>query len=247
MLDRTALRRYARAVGLPGEEAGVPLPHWAYFLPCPVDEMLGPDGHPKRGDFLPDITLPRRMFASASIAFEAPLEIGADARFTSTIADVKHKSGRSGELVFAEVDRVLEQGGTIRVRERQTYVYRGEGAPIPMPTPTNPAPEGELWEPEEVHLFRFSAATFNSHRIHYDAPYARNVEGYPALVVHGPFTAARLAALAMRGGDLAEFSFKAMAPLFLGQPIVLRQSSDTAVEAVRCDGTPAMQATVRYT
>ena len=247
-LEKGALRRYALAVGLPDETAPVPLPHWAFFLPAPADAELGADGHPRKGGFLPAISLPRRMFASSRITFEGPIDTGHEGQLTTTIADVTHKSGRSGDLVFVEVDRTLVQEGRVRVRERQSYVYRGEGdgAPVPLPTPADEVPEGEVWQPDEVNLFRFSAATFNSHRIHYDLPYTAGVEGYPALVVHGPFTAARLAGLANRDGALTSFSFWAMAPIFLGQPVYLRKTSETDVEAVRCDGATAMSAKVTY-
>ncbi|MDG6079828.1 hypothetical protein E3U23_11580 [Erythrobacter litoralis] len=245
-LDKLALRRYSRAVGLTDEGHAPPLPHWAFFLPCPLDAEIGPDGHPRRGDFLPAITLPRRMFASASIKFEGPVETGLEGQLSSRVAEVNHKSGRSGDLVFVEVDRTLVQEGSVRVRERQTYVYRDWGDVLSMPETVTPAPDGEVWAPNEVNLFRFSAATFNGHRIHYDLPYTKEVEGYPALIVHGPFTAARLAGLAMRDGALAEFSFRAIAPIFLGQPIYLRKTTKNEVEAVRADGATAMQAKVTY-
>lgn len=247
-LEMGAFRRYALAVGLQDEAAPVPLPHWAFFLPAPADADLGADGHPKKGGFLPAISLPRRMFAASSITFEGRLDTGYEGQLTSTVADVTHKTGRSGDLVFVEVERVLTQEGTVRVRERQSYVYRGEGdgAPPSMPEPLPDAPDGEVWQPSEANLFRFSAATFNSHRIHYDLPYTTGVEGYPALVVHGPFTAAKLGALATRDGALASFSFRAMAPIFLGQPVYLRKTSAIEVEAVRCDGATAMSAKVTY-
>ena len=247
VLEFESLRRYALAVGSDPaiERVPPPLAHWAFFLPQPEDPELGPDGHPRRGGFLPAITLPRRMFAAAAIAFEAPLVLGGNAEQVSTIADVTHKSGKSGELVFVEVERVLSQGGVVRVRERQSYVYRAMGDPASLPQPAAVAPAGELWQPDVVNLFRFSAATFNSHRIHYDLPYASAVEGYPALVVHGPFTAARLAGFAERQGTLASFAFRAQAPLFLGPPIHL-QRGDGEVRAVRCDGATAMTAKVRY-
>ena len=247
-LEEGALRRYALAVGCDDEAALPPLPHWAFFVPDPPDIDLGPDGHPKKGGFVPDIALPRRMFAASEMTFERPLDIGAQAELSSTIIDVTHKSGRSGDLVFVDVERVLSQRSEERVRERQTYVYRGQGTSgqLSLPCPADKAPDGEVWQPSEVNLFRFSAATFNAHRIHYDLPYARDVEGYPALVVHGSFTAARLAALAERKGPLASFAFRAKAPLFLGQPVYLRRLSETEVEAVRCDGMTAMAATVGY-
>lgn len=243
-LEAGALARFALAIG---EEAeAVPaLAHWAFFLPEPRDAEIGPDGHPRRGGFLPDVTLPRRMFAGADMTFSAPLVIDAPARLETRVADVRHKSGRSGDLVFVEVDRVLEQEGIVRVRERQTYVYRGDGAPAAMPVPLAEPPAGEAWAPDEVNLFRFSAATFNAHRIHYDRPYATAVEGYPAPVIHGPFTAARLAGLAGRAGALAGFSFRAEAPLFLGQPVFL-QAEGAELRAVRCDGAVAMRATAAW-
>lgn len=246
ILDPVALRRFARAVGKTDETDSPPLPHWAFFLPNPCDEEIGPDGHPRRGEFLPDVTLPRRMFASSSIDFTGDLELGSPAQQTSRIAELTRKSGRSGDLVFTKVEKRIEQGGSLRVQEVQTYVYREDVGPIPLPEPAATRPEGEVWHPDEVSLFRFSAATYNGHRIHYDRPYATGVEGYPALVIHGPFTAAKLAALAMRSGDLATFSFRATAPLFLGAPVYLRQAGHGAVEGVRCDGVTAMQATASY-
>ncbi len=247
ILEHESLRRYALAVGASPDvdQTLPPLPHWAFFLPQPRDEELGEDGHPKRGGFLPAITLPRRMFAASAISFEAPLSLGQAAELVSTIADVKHKSGRSGDLVFVEVDRLLSQSGKLRIRERQSYVYRDMGDPAPLPTPATEPPSGELWNPNAVNLFRFSAVTFNSHRIHYDHPYTTTVEGYPALVVHGPFTAAKLAGFASTQGPLASFSFRAESPLFLGQPIRL-QHHGSEVRAIRCDNATAMTAKVEY-
>lgn len=247
LLEFESLRRYALAVGSdPAIETILPpLPHWAFFLPRPQDGDIGTDGHPKRGGFLPDIALPRRMFAAADIRFEAPLTLGGNAELVSTIADVTHKSGKSGDLVFVEVDRVLSQGNIVRIRERQSYVYREMGDPAPMPVPAEAALEGDIWHPDAVNLMRFSAATSNSHRIHYDLPYAQGEEGYPALIVHGPFTAAKLAGLAERQGRLARFTFRAQNPLFLGQPIAL-QAVDGEVRALRCDGATAMTAKVEY-
>lgn len=242
-LGTESLRRFALAVGShPAvEEAAPPLSHWAFFLPAPEDEAIGADGHPTRGGFLPGITLPRRMFAASKLEFGAPLLLETDARLVSRIADVNHKRGRSGALVFVEVERTIEQNGKVSVREQQSLVYRGEGEPTALPEALPILPAGEVWFPNAVNLFRFSAATFNAHRIHYDLDYAREIEGYPALVVHGPFTATKLAALAMRNGPLKRFSFRALAPLFLGQPIYLRFAGADTVEAVRCDGVVAMR------
>lgn len=238
------LRRFALALGSKHHLADAPPPlgHWAFFLPQPADGEIGVDGHPRRGGFLPDITLPRRMYAASRMEFAAPLRLEQPAELTTTIADVSHKAGRTGDLIFVDVERVVTQNGEMCVSETQSYVYRHEGEPVPLPQPARDEPQGERWMPTEVNLFRFSAATFNGHRIHYDLPYATRVEGYPALVVHGPFTAARLAGLAMRDGPLVTFAFRAMAPLFLGQPIYLRAAGTGAVEAVRCDGAVAMRA-----
>ncbi|MBV2148101.1 hypothetical protein KRZ98_07360 [Sphingobium sp. AS12] len=246
ILELESLRRYALAIGADPDVERVlpPLAHWAFFLPASTDGDIGEDGHPRRGGFLPAIPLPRRMFAAASIAFKAPLELGAPASLTSSVAQVTHKSGRSGDLIFVEVDRLLEQAGVVRVSERQSYVYRGEGGPVPMPEAAANEPEGERWHPAEVNLFRFSAATFNGHRIHYDRAYATGVEGYPSLVIHGPLTAAKLAGLAMRTGPIKSFSFRAQAPLFLGQSIFLQTGEADEVCAVRCDGTTGMTAKV---
>ena len=247
VLEIESLRRYALAIGSAADVAKVmpPFGHWAFFLPGPVDSAIGADGHPAGGGFLPAITLPRRMFASAEVRFEASLVLGEEAEFASTILSVTSKSGRSGDLVFVEVEHVLSQRGSVRVVETRSYVYRGRGAPTPMPVPVGNI-DGELWKPGSVNLFRFSAATFNGHRIHYDTEYATKVEGYPALVVHGPFTAAKLAGFAQRSGELATFSFRAQSPLFLGQAIHLQKGEEGEVRAVRCDGATAMTAKVSY-
>lgn len=248
LLDAESLRRFAAATGadLDVERSPPPLAHWAWFLDIVPDDRLGPDGHPRRGGFLPAITLPRRMFAAADIRFEAPLEIGSEGELEIRIADLVHKSGRSGDLVFVTVDRTLRQEGRVRLTERQTLVYRGDGAPAPLPVPLAGEAHDELWQPEPVHLFRFSAVTFNSHRIHYDRPYATGVEGYPELVVHGPFTAAKLAMHAARDGPLKAFSFRAQAPLFAGQPIRLDRTGPNSFLARRCDGVEAVSATADY-
>ncbi len=161
-----------------------------------------------------------------------------------TIANVERRIGKSSELVFVEVARSIVQDGAERVSERQTIVYRAAGpvaAAEPMDGMTDPA----VWTPGPVELFRFSAVTFNAHRIHYDLDYARNAEGYPGLVVHGPLTAVKLFALASLAGPIREFTFRANAPLFAGQPVRLTWGEPRTVQAVRCDGVTAMSAQVR--
>jgi 3-methylfumaryl-CoA hydratase len=251
IIDAETLRRFAAAIGadLDVEAKAPPLAHWAFFLEVVGPDGIGPDGHPRRGrGIMPNVTLPRRMFASATMRFGAPLAIGREAQLTLTVADVKHRVGKTGELVFVEVDRVLTQDGRDCVTERQTIVYRGAGEATAAVQPADlPARAGEeIWAPTTVDLFRFSAVTFNSHRIHYDQAYARDEELYPGLVVHGPFTAVKLAALAARvhpGAAMTSFSFRAVAPLFAGQPIKLAPGQTPGeVEAIRCDGALAMSA-----
>jgi 3-methylfumaryl-CoA hydratase len=247
VLDAASLRRFAVATGADPDVECVPPPLalWAWFLDAVPDAGLGRDGHPKRGGFMPPIHLPRRMFAATAFHFGAPLLLDTEAEIDVRIADVRHKNGRTGGLVFVDVDRIVTQAGAVRVTERQTIVYRdlGDGGSVPLPVPAgnaeNPPAVGEVWRPGPVNLFRFSAATFNGHRIHYDQAYATGVEGYPALVVQGPFIAARLAMLAAIDGDLVNFEFRALSPLFADQPVRLLKSAPGAFQALRCDGAVA--------
>lgn len=245
LLDRDSLRRFAAAIGEDPDAARATVPplwHWAYFLPTVARGRIGPDGHPLRGDFLPAVRLARRMWAAGELSFPAPLEVGVEAERQSSIAELRHRPGKAGDLIFVEVDSVVLQRGQERVRERQTIVYREAGGRVPAVVPKDAA-DAEAWTPLPTDLFRFSAVTFNSHRIHYDQAYARDEEGYPDLVVHGPFTAVKLCLLAARRGALKSFQFRAVAPLFVGQPVQLVDKGE-ALEAVRCDGTTAMNATV---
>ena len=252
-LDVENLRRFAAAQGadLTVERQAPPLAHWAYFLETVGPAAIGPDGHPRRGGLMPPVRLPRRMFASAVMTFSAPLILDEEAELTVTVADVRHRSGRTGDLVFVEVDRRISQDGAERLTERQTIVYRGLSEPAPPVVATDLPPHrnAEVWTPGPVDLFRFSAVTFNSHRIHYDAPYAAGEEGYPGLVVHGPFTAAKLYALAeaRAGRPVRRFEFRAMAPLFAGQPIYLAPGAEEGdVQAIRSDGVVAMSAVAGF-
>ena len=250
-LDREASRRFAAALGenLDVERQQPSLGHWAFFLPVAAASEIDSDGHPKRGGLLPPVSLPRRMFAAADIRVTAPLELDKIACRTSTVIDVTHKAGRTGDLVLVQVEHLIEQDATVCVRERQTIVYRDAGAPTAALVAKEMERGGEdiVWQPRTVDLFRFSAATFNSHRIHYDQPYARDEEGYPGLVVHGPFIAARLFRFAARKGAPSAFSFRAAAPIFAGQPVRLSAAPDgKIVNAIRCDGVTAMSAEVTY-
>jgi 3-methylfumaryl-CoA hydratase len=251
-LDAESLRRFAAAVGssLDVEREPPPLAHWAYFLDCVSLAKIGADGHPSRDTgILPPIELPRRMFAASSITFKAPLQLNRQAELKIMLADVGHKTGKSGDLILIDVDRTLSQDGDIKIVERQTLVYADNRKSVPaLPTPLLPAQSGQSsWIPSSVELLRFSAATFNAHRIHYDLPYALTEEGYPALVVHGPLTAAKLYAFA--NAHFAPpalpftFRFRAFAPLFVDQAVqFVVQREDSRIDAMRCDGALAMSA-----
>ena len=204
---------------------GNPLPplwHWFYHLPLAQRSQIDVDGHPKRGGFFPPVTLPRRIFAGARTEFIKPLTIGEPAVREGEILNVAEKSGKAGRLVFVTVRYRHIQGGEVRIEEEQDIVYKEPGPAIPAPTPLESLPDlpAGTWvknvRPDTVVLFRFSALTFNAHRIHYDRPYAREEEGYPGLVVHGPLTAVMLAWMTLEksGKHIAKISFQGRAPLF---------------------------------
>lgn len=230
-----------------------PLWQWFYFLATEQQARLGIDGHPERGGFMPPIELPRRMFAGARMHFHHPLVIGRRAKRTATIRSVETKSGRSGRLAFVKVGYVFEQDGALCIEEEQDIVYREPGAPVPAPAVHPPAaPEPGTWHrsivPDPRLLFRFSALTFNAHRIHYDRPYAREEEGYPGLVVHGPLVAVLLADLVRRNDSRAveSFAFRGRAPLFDLAPFSLHGRPDgqaVELEARGPDGGTTLTAT----
>lgn len=256
-LDAVSLRRFLAVLGerIDADPETVPeMAHWAYFLPMTTNEDIGPDGHVRRGGFLPPVTLPRRMFAGGATRFLHPLSVGREATCRTRIADVTHKAGRTGDLVFVELERTLSQAGEVCAIETQSIVYREAGDRVPPVERSDPAAlEEPVWTPGPVHLFRFSAVTFNAHRIHYDTPYAIAEEGYPGLVVHGPLTALMLCRLTARmtAGEqrMSAFSFRAAAPLFAGQPVRLRAEREGhAVKAValRQDGQVALTASANF-
>lgn len=206
----------------PPWDAGVapPLAHWLYFLPRARQSEIDIDGHPKRGGFLPPIDLPRRMWAGGRVSFYAPLVIGARVERLSTISNIATKSGASGAMVFVTVTHEVSCDAGLILREEQDIVYRGEGGSAPAGTPDGRVSAmTRVVTPDEASLFRYSALTFNAHRIHYDRPYATDVEGYPGLVVQGPFIATLLMDHALRGAQMSRvrgFSFRAQRPLFGG-------------------------------
>ena len=236
-------------------EKGSPLPalwHWFYFLPRAPQALLDVDGHPQRGGFMPPIPFPRRMFAGARMRFHRPLVIGQPARREAVIRDIRQKSGRSGSLAFVSVVCSYYQDELLCLEEEQDIVYREPGAAVACPRVIEwpPLPDGawsRIVTPDPKLLFRFSALTFNAHRIHYDRPYATHEEGYPGLVVHGPLTAVLLMELVRQyvNQPVCGYSFRGLAPLFDMAPFRLVGTVDdgkVTLEAQGPDGTTAMSA-----
>ncbi len=202
--------------------AGEPLPpfwHYAYFWDSLPPSGLGRDGHPRTGDFIPDLGLPRRMWAGGNLQFHTPLRIGVTAQKKTRIVDVSRKDARTGPLAIVTLKHEFSQDGRLCVSEDQSLIYRAEAAPdAPKPVPPV-APTDETIKQTRKYsstdLFRYSALTFNGHRIHYDREYAKSVEGYDGLIVHGPLLAQNLLNLAQALlGDVKTFRFRATAPLF---------------------------------
>ncbi|MGQ9368262.1 FAS1-like dehydratase domain-containing protein [Azospirillum sp. ST 5-10] len=215
-----------------------PLGHWLYFLPRAAQGEIAADGHPHRGGFLPPVPLPRRMWAGGRLDFAAPIRAGEALRRRSTIASVEPKSGRSGAMVFVTVLHEIFTEAGLAVREAHDIVYREAPRPGETPPPADPAPAA-AWRrpvtPDPVLLFRFSALTFNGHRIHYDRAYCESVEGYPGLVVHGPLTATLLVDLFLRenpGTRVTAFRFRARRPLFDVHPFTLCGAPSTGGAAL---------------
>ncbi len=230
--------------------------HFGLFQPTTPTGKLGHDGHPRRGDFLPPVGLPRRMFAGSDIRFLRPLRIGEPVTRDQRILSVQHRPGRSGDLVFVRVALTLAQAAEPCIEEEQTIVYRGQGAPTPpvKAVPRAPLKEGEMaraWTPNMVELFRYSAAIFVAHRIHYDWNYVTQEEGYPGVIVHGPLTATRLCEFAedIAGRRATRFVFRGEAPLFADQDVRLvghMRGNECTLRAERVDGATAMSATATF-
>jgi 3-methylfumaryl-CoA hydratase len=201
----------------PGLQLGDPMPpffHQIYFWDPQPPENLGRDGHPATGGFIPNLGLPRRMWAAGRLTFHRPLLAGIRAERTSTIEAVTQKQGRSGPLAFVTIRHDIKQRGALALTEWQELVYREDGAASTPPAAPTDEVHSETVSFNSTQLFRYSALTFNGHRIHYDEAYARQVEGYTGLVVHGPLLAHLLMDLAQRQlGHLTHFSYRATAPL----------------------------------
>lgn len=211
---------------------GAPIPpmrHWLYFLEAARAGELGPDGHPARGGFLPPIPLPRRMWAAGRMELNGPLRVGDKVRRRSTVQDIRSRQGRTGPLIFVKVvhDFFVADAEEPMLREVHTLAYRdnpvaGQPDPIPRPAPADPAWTQSM-SVDSVLLFRYSALTFNGHRIHYDADYCRDQEGYPGLVVHGPLLATLALDLCLRETERTPkmYDFRVLRPIFADNPITV--------------------------
>jgi 3-methylfumaryl-CoA hydratase len=255
-IDRRPAAMLAALLDRPGSlRKGDPLPplwHWALFPPEARQSGLGDDGHPRLGGFMPPIPLPRRMWAGSRITWHNALRIGDEARRTTEITAIEEKRGSHGALVFVTLLHTITTERGLALREEQDLVYRGPAPAAPAPLATAdraPADWRESLTPDARLLFRYSAATFNTHRIHYDLPYARDIEAYPALVVHGPLTATLLVDRLLMRTDrpLRSFSFRGRAPLYCDRALALcgrqEQPGRFTLWAESDAGHPAMTAT----
>ncbi|PRZ40818.1 3-methylfumaryl-CoA hydratase [Antricoccus suffuscus] len=218
-----------------------PLWHWAYFTTWPAQRALGEDGHPTEGHFLPPLPNRRRMWAGGHVTLHGRLRLNTETTRTGTLTDVQVKHGRSGDMILASVRYDYVQAGTTLISELQNHVYRiGDDdaarpawGPRPVDYPDSDLPWQFRLTTDQIRLFRLSAVTGNSHRIHYDRPYAEDVEHYPGLVVHGPLLALQMAGLARRHDpalELAEIDYRVLSPVFVGEPVLVtgRPSADTS-------------------
>lgn len=248
--------RFRATLGTDALAPGDTLPlaiHWCLAPAAVPPGDIGEDGHPARGGFLPPVPLPRRMWASGNVEFLAPLRVGDDATRTSTVQSVTHKRGGTGDLVFVTVAHEIRARDVLAIRETQNLVYREDpdpNAPAPRPVaPPAPAEFGRAWVPDPVLLFRYSALTFNGHRIHYDRDYAMGEEGYAGLVVHGPLAATLLLDLVraeLPGAEVAQYDYRAVRPLIDGNPFRVegcRTDAGLSLWALDHTGAVTMQAT----
>ncbi|WP_439574740.1 FAS1-like dehydratase domain-containing protein [Phreatobacter sp.] len=240
----------------PGPGDIVPrLIHFCLAQPAAPTAELGADGHAARGGFLPPVPLPRRMWAGGSLVFHGDLKVGDRVRRTSRILDIVLKEGRTGPLCFVTVAHRFDVDGRLAIEDRQDIVFRGleaPGGPAPKaPPPAEPGTHRRRMEATPPLLFRYSALTFNGHRIHYDRRYATEVEGYPGLIVHGPLQAAWLAAYAtdLRGTAPSRFTFRGLSPLFDEDVVTVNATADgdaLRLWTAREGGPIAMSAEARW-
>lgn len=243
----------------PAPTAGDPLPplwHWLYFLPTARQSLLGPDGHPQRGGFLPPVPLPRRMWAGGRFTFHQPLKVDDVITRVSTVQDVTVKHGRNGTLCFVLVRHHVSGGDGLALVEEHDIVYRDLPQRNEAPASPRLARTDDVWQrdilPTDPLLFRYSALTFNSHRIHYDRRYVTETEGYPGLIVHGPLIATLLIDLLRRNTEqpIASFHFRAVSPLFDIAPFSVHGAPDdkggVALWARNSTGHLAMEAEASF-
>lgn len=227
--------------------------HWCLCVPDMATAELDVDGHPKRGGFFPPIPLPRRMWAFSKVQFQSPIHAGMAVTRHSTISSITEKMGNSGHLIFVTIDHSWSADGRNLVTETQSLVYRGAmDTPIAHPKTSDVVIDPTHWHrsivPDETMLFRFSAITFNSHRIHYDRPYTQMMEGYPGLVVHGPLMASLMLDNAARNlghNKLKSFEFRGLSPAFVGDPLhIVGQTygTDISLNIIGNDGRDVMRA-----
>jgi 3-methylfumaryl-CoA hydratase len=238
-----------------GGEAAPFTAHWCLAQPVFPMSELGPDGHPARGGFLPPVPLPRRMWAGGELEFLDALRVGDEVTRTSRIADVTMKTGSTGVLCFVSVDHLITTPRGIAIRERQDIVYRdvsaAPSAPV-KPVAPPPAQHRESHMADSVLLFRYSALTFNGHRIHYDRDYVTRVEGYPGLIFHGPMQAALLVEFAakLHGGAVpTKFSYRGVQPLFEGSEFSVNANAAGAgmeLWTANSAGQPTMKGTATW-
>lgn len=254
MVTAPMVERFKATFDQPGKvrdgDAAPSLIHFCLAPPAAPTSELGEDGHPARGGFLPPVQLPRRMWAGGSFTFHSDIVIGQTVTRQSAITDVVVKEGRSGILCFVTVDHAIQSAGRLLIEERQDIVYCGDDARLDGGKTLEAAPQGthrKTVTPSPTLLFRYSALTFNGHRIHYDAPYAREVEGYPGLIVHGPMQATMLVHFAqtISGRRPARFDFRSLSPLFDDQPFTLnaqQEGNSMRLWTSTTDGPIAMEA-----
>lgn len=229
--------------------------HWCLAQPVFPHDQLGPDGHPTRGGFLPPVPLPRRMWAGGELNFIDPLRVGDLATRVSRISDIAVKAGSTGQLCFVSVEHTITTPRGVAIRERHDIVYRDMGgtpaAPAKAPPPPPVAQHRESHVSDPVLLFRYSALTFNGHRIHYDRDYVTKVEGYPGLIFHGPLQAALLVEFAakLKGKVPGKFSYRGLQPLFEGSEFSVNANpTDAGLElwTANAERQPTMKGTATW-
>ncbi|WP_087750616.1 FAS1-like dehydratase domain-containing protein [Paraburkholderia caledonica] len=262
-IDRDVLSvRHARLMAatlgtdIESVELGTPLPplwHWIYFLEGVPPSRLGRDGHAERGGFLPPVPLPNRMWAGGRVSFHLALPLGATVEKHSKVLSVEHKQGRSGELVFVTVQHRILHADQLAISEEHDIVYKeaSPGGPVARNVTRAPGEHCEHFVANTTTLFRYSALTFNGHRIHYDQDYCRNVEGYSDLVIHGPLNATLLAGFARRiaGKPLRTFDYRGVRPATLGNALTLnaeREGDHLTLWTALPDERTSMQANATF-